>query len=249
MPRASKLWQPVVNAYSRRELLDPGDKLPAIANLARAVNEITGETYVAGLWKESLVEGLMWQAVGFARGKTRDLRVYRAPSWSWASMDGPFGTFGKGKGVDAGVWVDLASVVECSVELEDDADLYGGVKDGWVVLRAPVEGLRSCDDELEGERKQVRKFRTGSGTEGTYVIFDTPERAEMARKMELSAVLLAKHKGVGRDRWGYHGIVVAGIEGRDGVRRRMGKVVFDDDSLGQCDWIDDEEKYVEVTLI
>ena len=53
----------------------------------------TEDTYVAGLWKSSLVEGLTWALSGkdFKSEELHNKRPYTAPSWSWASTDKDLG--------------------------------------------------------------------------------------------------------------------------------------------------------------
>ncbi|KAL9114352.1 MAG: hypothetical protein Q9227_001774 [Pyrenula ochraceoflavens] len=80
-------WHSIVSEYSSRALSDPADKLPAIAGLAALTKSVCGSRYVAGLWTENLVNGLLWTCVNAGIVGSRS-RTYRAPSWSWASMDG-----------------------------------------------------------------------------------------------------------------------------------------------------------------
>lgn len=86
-------WTHLVERYSQATLTKAEDKLVAISALARemqAVLEFRSNqkfTYIAGVWSPYLVQQLMWQR------RTRQClvrpRQYRAPSWSWASVDGP----------------------------------------------------------------------------------------------------------------------------------------------------------------
>lgn len=46
----------------------------------------SNDRYLAGLWTSTLVDDLFWQSRG--KDNTRP-DVYRAPSWPWASVDGP----------------------------------------------------------------------------------------------------------------------------------------------------------------
>ncbi|KAF9777054.1 hypothetical protein IL306_004683 [Fusarium sp. DS 682] len=75
-----------VTALSLRKLTVSTDKLPAVAGLASRLSSMTSLTYVAGLWKEDLHAGLSWHAVT-SQSLTRNRD--QAPSWSWASVDGP----------------------------------------------------------------------------------------------------------------------------------------------------------------
>ena len=69
--------------FSRRNITHASDKLAAISALAKATYLNKHVDYVAGLWKDSIITGLMWRSGG--RGNKS--KTYRCPSWSWASQD------------------------------------------------------------------------------------------------------------------------------------------------------------------
>jgi len=81
-------WYSIVQDYTRRGLTFPGDKLIAISGLAKHAQQFFGGEYLAGLWRKQLHIGLAWM-IEEADFATRAAAPYRAPSWSWASMDGP----------------------------------------------------------------------------------------------------------------------------------------------------------------
>lgn len=70
--------------YSRGKLTYPADKLPALSGLARDFRRRLDDEYVAGLWKGDLHLALLWHT----QGEVSYPSEYRAPSWSWASVDG-----------------------------------------------------------------------------------------------------------------------------------------------------------------
>lgn len=84
-------WEVAVNAYTSCKLTFGMDKLIAIAGIANIILEGSGNTYAAGLWKTNIEEQLSWwvvdckQADGQPSSRPAD---YRAPSWSWVSIDG-----------------------------------------------------------------------------------------------------------------------------------------------------------------
>lgn len=73
-------WNQTVYEFSAKALTFNADKLPALSALAKETQKKTGWAYVAGLWKEDLHAGILWEAS--VPGVRR-----RAPSWSWASID------------------------------------------------------------------------------------------------------------------------------------------------------------------
>ena len=88
-----RVWRGVVEGYSGLSLTYPKDKLPALSGVARQMaSRRPGATYLAGLWSDSLEDDLFWvQRDAQDPSKWRRTRpdAWRAPSWSWASVDGP----------------------------------------------------------------------------------------------------------------------------------------------------------------
>ncbi|CAI6045495.1 unnamed protein product [Clonostachys chloroleuca] len=89
-------WNQMIRRFSTRKLTYPKDKLPALAGVAtELLNESMG-SYLAGLWQHNLRRDLAWwvPAVTLSTSPdvTRRAASYRAPSWSWASVDGELRT-------------------------------------------------------------------------------------------------------------------------------------------------------------
>lgn len=80
-------WYDLVGDFSQRELTFQSDKLPALSGLAHQFAEKCGDKYLAGIWKDDVVRGIMWQRVS-VDDETRRPLEYRAPTWTWASIDG-----------------------------------------------------------------------------------------------------------------------------------------------------------------
>ncbi|KAI4666521.1 uncharacterized protein J4E79_002560 [Alternaria viburni] len=144
-------WHAVLDAYSRRSLTKPSDKLVALSGLARTYASLlpSPTTYLAGHWSPTLLQDLIWQAVG----TTTAPAVYRAPSWSWAAIDGPFGLFSPNSGVgwDKGEWTALAKIHATSVTLKSAQNPFGEVTDGYIDISAPLERLYPAAEQREGE--------------------------------------------------------------------------------------------------
>jgi hypothetical protein len=61
------------------------DKSVAVSGIAKAIQDkFKGLEYLAGLWREDVESQLWWGADGKSRTRPQS---YRAPSWSWASID------------------------------------------------------------------------------------------------------------------------------------------------------------------
>lgn len=86
-----KRWFQLIQDYSRRQAKRPEDKLNALAGIARKLELFSGDTYLAGLWKEDLFRCMLWRLEEngfFSRSPPSRPGFHRAPSWSWASVDG-----------------------------------------------------------------------------------------------------------------------------------------------------------------
>jgi hypothetical protein len=79
-------WTCFVESYSKTALTRPSDKLVAIAGLAKRMQLALKDIYLAGLWKEDLIHQLLWRVSRPEDSKRPS--EYRAPSWSWAAVDG-----------------------------------------------------------------------------------------------------------------------------------------------------------------
>jgi hypothetical protein len=88
-------WFEAVHYYSQGKLTKASNKLAALSGVAERVQETTKLEYLAGLWKENLPLDLLWYVIRpYGRGITNYERPseYRAPTWSWASVDGEIRT-------------------------------------------------------------------------------------------------------------------------------------------------------------
>ena len=132
------VWAGIVSDYTRRQLTYEMDKLPALSGLAHQRKSQTQDNYAAGLWKESILHDLAWWTgpdnhLGTPVVPSRPI-TYRAPSWSWASIDGPINY--------RSAWVDLELnpskfapvIVEVSTTTAGK-DPLGQVKDGHIFLQ------------------------------------------------------------------------------------------------------------------
>ena len=83
------MWHKIVSEYSHLALSVECDRLPAIAGLARQTETCKTGKYLAGLWEDSLAEDLLWRVDEPLQGRPRRRpKSYRAPTWSWASVNG-----------------------------------------------------------------------------------------------------------------------------------------------------------------
>ncbi|KAH6974821.1 heterokaryon incompatibility protein-domain-containing protein [Ilyonectria destructans] len=85
-------WTILVEEFMRRDITRPSDRLPAMETVMKRVEKNTGWTPCWGLWTNSMIEGLAWSSYGPLRQDAHQCRMnpgHYAPTWSWASVDGP----------------------------------------------------------------------------------------------------------------------------------------------------------------
>jgi hypothetical protein len=77
-------WHQLLNQYSQCISSSQCNRLLQVAGIAREFEALSGDKYIAGLWKGSLVDDLLWYTDGAARQRPNDLTT---PTWSWASVE------------------------------------------------------------------------------------------------------------------------------------------------------------------
>lgn len=152
----NRTWLQIVEDYTKRNLTFESDKLPALQGLAQYVRALTRDRYLFGLWKTSLDIGLLWRTAPYKdvserRGRAAD----RAPSWSWASVNGR---------------VYFAFVGERPIEIGTDriTEVVDITTDGMLIMDAQRVVLRrgKLATEDEWERTQfIRAIAYAGGAE------------------------------------------------------------------------------------
>jgi hypothetical protein len=142
--RPGATWNSLVQGYTTRKITYDHDRLPAVSSLATAFDSSGGQ-YLAGLWRNELPAGLLWQAKKDGPGRPSRHSTNPAsspPSWTWASIDG--------------VRVDhdttpLRSDVEI-IEAEvypSTSDPRGTVTGGYITLRGHLLKLQSTWERVD----------------------------------------------------------------------------------------------------
>jgi hypothetical protein len=126
--RDCRQWMNIVEEYTRRELTDGSDKLPAMSGIAEFWAQVKEDHYLAGLWASHLPLGLLWTIDHLSQ--QNELQVYRAPSWSWASPVGQMRWFDH-----LLPYVDsIFQIKSCIANPAFAAAPYGAVLSGYLVV-------------------------------------------------------------------------------------------------------------------
>lgn len=85
------LWLRIVEEFSIRRLTYDTDRLPAMSGLAKRFSRgpLGLGSYLAGLWTEELALSLIWRPATSKEDGRPAGTPYIAPTWSWASINGP----------------------------------------------------------------------------------------------------------------------------------------------------------------
>ena len=129
------LWDRIRHDYSDTALTFATDRLIAFSGIARMVQKIFGfskDDYLAGLWRPTLLEELLWLKVE-GEGMTPAFSGYIAPTWSWASVSGPVRLVTRLSGREI---QGHANIIDARTSPIDDA--FGPVKDGSITLQCTL---------------------------------------------------------------------------------------------------------------
>jgi hypothetical protein len=129
-------------------LTNPRDKLVALSGLARRFQSTTKETYIAGLWKEHLQFDLCWWVLRELQASNSE--IYRAPSWSWAHLDGQVDFISAHQfSIDTDILNFHVSILDVQLELKDQGNPFGEILSG--TLRVACEYLLPATIEKEDD--------------------------------------------------------------------------------------------------
>ncbi|KAL5584632.1 hypothetical protein FOVSG1_014021 [Fusarium oxysporum f. sp. vasinfectum] len=145
------VWHTLLQEYMSRSLTFESDRLVAfvgIASFYQSHAKIKANSYLAGIWRHVLLQDLLW-TISEGR-KVSPPQNYRAPSWSWASVEPAPDTKKKfligSKEINIKLseteqpWVCTATVIEASVETMGSE--FGSVSGGYIVLQGPL--IKAC---------------------------------------------------------------------------------------------------------
>ena len=141
------LWPRIVGSYSQCVLSKSEDKLIALSGIAKRMSLILQDEYVVGMWRRYLASELGWYVIENRQNDgspSKRASRYRAPSFSWASIDG---CISAATPTDEG-W--LCSIVDLWIDhtTRDTTDL---VKGGHIILKGALKQLQ-IHRSYQGER-------------------------------------------------------------------------------------------------
>ncbi|KAI6383147.1 hypothetical protein MCOR25_000333 [Pyricularia grisea] len=231
-----QLWSIMLLWYSSLDLADPLDRLPAIAQTARAFREMvqlpdTDSDYLAGIWRSHLIDGLMWECmIDLPNIHSTEIRD-GTPSWSWASVTGPVHNM-------LWTWGNynlIGEILEAYTDVADPRKPFGKVTGGFIKLRAPTIAVSMVEAPFPTGKIGLQPTVVGCSSGQLQVkgaSFDTIDdnfdrSAEKVRQMKLFVVFLANSLEPSRGEEVYHGLLVTlANDDDDSVLKRVGTYIL-----------------------
>ncbi|KAE8445555.1 hypothetical protein EG329_013319 [Mollisiaceae sp. DMI_Dod_QoI] len=213
------LWSNIVLAYTRCDLTVGSDKLVALSGVAQMMRRMLKDEYLAGLWRKWLPYHLLWyKEKPAATGRSV---VYRAPTWSWASVDGE--VWSHPISLMDGEEI-LVSIVEAVVQ-NAGSNTTRSVASGSIKMRGLLKQARLFS--LDEDELHVLLFN-GRGPTDINDSIAYPDRIEAYKSDELWCVPIHRFE-VEEGDWRIYGLVLEETSVK-GEYQRLGvfKVDYDD---------------------
>lgn len=145
-------WAEVMVEYSRRSLSEIDDRYPALSAITEEFQKIWGGDYLAGFWRNCLVQHLGWTGGVSANerlgGKECNKRL-EGPSWSWLSHPSSVS-------IDPVAISDL-KVLSCTTDLTFSDQPFGPVKAGRLTLKARILPLAALPTKIRPNVNKIWK--------------------------------------------------------------------------------------------
>lgn len=132
---ASQIWKYLVEEYTRLSLTRETNRLPALSGVAAVFakhKDFQQSCYLAGIWSNNFPEALYWPS----QPNSRRPLGYRAPSFSWAAVEGPVDYHKSPKHRNGRLdtsWVAAMKSFEC---VPKGVDPHGQVIGGYIDIEA-----------------------------------------------------------------------------------------------------------------
>ncbi|KAJ4016238.1 hypothetical protein NW766_004429 [Fusarium irregulare] len=160
-------WRALVEEYTQRNISDPQDRPIAIAAVAESFARSEQEdTYLAGMWSNSLLGDLLWSVSSPLDDKCNhdnDATKIAGPSWSWTVTPGPI-NYGHSR-----ISGFTAKIIKTPrIELVDPYFTFGPAKSGTISIKGLI--TRKSEPLPQGEEGFMCAMDHGTGPERGYLL-------------------------------------------------------------------------------
>lgn len=178
-------WLAALEIYTRGGLTKEKDKLFAISALAKRTREIVKDDYLAGLWRQCLEYDIIWWVLDTrpdGQQPSTRAKTYRAPSWSWASIDiGVQIEFDRGQATTL-----LLQVLDAGTTPVTDDDT-GEILDGFLSVQSAIQPITMDQNDANSMAGYQMYVSNPGGASGSpleidaYVHLDVYQEEERVR--------------------------------------------------------------------
>lgn len=175
-------WYELAEDFSSRFLSHETDKLPSLSGLASKFAKFFGPgPYRAGIWYAHLPSALLWktelesESSPHSAFQPRRPISYRAPSWSWASVDSLVSyesqRLNNGGGPRPEETVEsydygLLEIVDSYIQL-CGADKFGAISAGWLHLRGCILPFQFRYEQFRDKSSYDKSMRALIAVDGS----------------------------------------------------------------------------------
>ncbi|KAF2792568.1 hypothetical protein K505DRAFT_221470, partial [Melanomma pulvis-pyrius CBS 109.77] len=224
----SYLWAGIVAMYSKCELTYGTDKLVALSGVAKLMEQALDDEYCAGLWKSHLITELSWTGPSGIMNLPLRPSPYRAPSWSWASIDG-YISVGDSYNKDPYKYLEaLIDIIDCDIQTAT-ADRTGAVVGGSLRVSGWLASIQLHADSKSG----WRVFFDGKWWDfggRFYISLDCSPSSLRMHCLPLFAYCTDSHRG------NVYCLLLSPTGNANGQFQRIGVLYTDPGGLGIEDW-------------
>lgn len=220
-------WWEFLADYTSCGITKESDILVALVGVADHVGHATNDCLVAGLWKANFIEELCWRS----DGNISKPSVWRAPSWSWASLSSRCDNFAYSNG---NIDHQMAAVVELYISTKSSGEVEQGsalVECRLVPAAVQYRGLKGHDRYYNACTTLGKKVSTSFSGE-TYINSDELISVQLDvaeapfcyadQAVDVQLLVLLKN-GDGSMYWmTLDGICVVGSKKQEGAFERVG---------------------------
>ena len=217
-------WAFLVQHYSSCDLTKSEDKLVAISGLVKRLQPLFKTDYLAGLWKDDLLQQLLWHVESYdkaGRSLSGEKRPeYRAPSWSWASIDARIVLHQQSEYLKVS---HMATIIEAHVTPVTE-DITGQILNGYIRLRATLFPLKVGEStELGYLSLRLDWERLAS----TYdAVPDVWPQSAVEGLQFVPLLMTWFSRNAEADPPEVYGLIIQAVEGKQGVYQRWGYLQY-----------------------
>lgn len=155
-------YRALIETFTQLDITNELDRLPALSGITSGRQD----EYLAGMWRSLLIESLHWYPISNPARSSMARRTlqYRAPTWSWASVEAPIRHIDLVLNNTPHATKFVAKIIAASVTPEG-LDPRGRVSEGYLRIQGPmgvavVTAIGECEREGSEAEEMMKTMAT-----------------------------------------------------------------------------------------